>query len=131
MTLGQRPAKYLYPFNQPNLEKEYWKQLAHSYHKKIQELEKQVDTLNSDKILMEQKIRSLIEPSASGITIQNLKVNNIQSGAAFNISENLYSSTKSDMDMDLGPNSMNIGDGNKMENTERRKVKLLPPQEFE
>lgn len=108
----------VYQSNQLDFEKEYWKQLARSYDIKIQELEK--------------KVNSLIK-SEYGINIQNIKVNNIQSGAAFNIAEQLYCSTKSDMDMDLGPNSMNTGDFNNlehMENLEPWKVKLLPPQTF-
>lgn len=114
--------------SEPDFEKEYWKQLAHFYRIKVQKLENKVDTLNLELTLFEQKLKSLTKQSHKGITIQNLKVNNIQSGAAFNIAEKLICSTKSDMDMDLGPNSMNIGDYNKMENTDQRKVKLLPPQ---
>lgn len=121
--------KHIYQNNQAEIE--YWKQLAQSYLNKIQELEKKVDAINSDRMLFEQKMEGFIKQSKSAITIQNLKVNQIQSGAAFNIAETLYSSTKSDMDMELGPNSMNIGDSNNMEHTERNKVKLALPDEFE
>lgn len=97
-------------YGQQRLENQYWIQLAQSYLHKIQELEQKVDNLNLQQHMVHQKLRA-----GNGITIQNLKVNNIQSGAAFNIAEKLYSTTKSDMDMDLGPNSMNVGDHNQME----------------
>ncbi|WP_102261923.1 hypothetical protein [Mesobacillus jeotgali] len=108
-------------------EKEYWKQLAFSYQSRIRELEEKVELMKSEQ---NGELQSEIINDTSGkISIQNVKVNQIQSGAAFNIAEMIYSTTKSDMDMDLGPNSMNIGDHNRMEHQEGYRVKLGPVQE--
>lgn len=108
-------------------EKEYWKQLALSYYSKINELEEKVELLKSEQST--QQHSDIINDTIGKISIQYVKVNNIQSGAAFNIAEKLYCSTKIEMDMDLGPNSMNIGDCNRMEHQEGYKVKLGPAQE--
>ncbi|MGV2940875.1 hypothetical protein AB5I83_14855 [Mesobacillus sp. LC4] len=97
-------------------EKEYWKQLALSYQTRIRELEEKVELMKSEQ---NGELQSeIINDTTGKISIQNVKVNQIQSGAAFNIAEMIYSTTKSDMDMDLGPNSMNIGDHNRMEHQE-------------
>ncbi|MFT9596212.1 hypothetical protein [Mesobacillus sp.] len=109
-------------------EKEYWKQLALSCQSKIRELEEKLESLKQDQNKQQQS--DIVNDTTGKISIQNVKVNNIQSGAAFNIAEVLYCSTKSDMDMDLGPNSMNIGDYNKMEHQEGYRVKLGPVQEM-
>lgn len=108
-------------------EKEYWKQLALSYQSRIRKLEEKVESLKSEQNGQLQS--DIINDTTGKISIQNVKVNQIQSGAAFNIAEMLYCSTKSDMDMDLGPNSMNVGDCNKMEHQEEYRVKLGPVQE--
>ena len=108
-------------------EKEYWKQLALSYQTKIMELEEKFELLKSEQSAQLQS--DIINDTTGKISIQNVKMNNIQSGAAFNIAEMIYSTTKSDMDMDLGPNSMNIGDNNRMEHQEGYRVKLGPVQE--
>lgn len=120
----QAVNNYFYPLI--HSEKEYWKQLALSYQTRIRELEEKVELMKSEQ---NGELQSeIINDTTGKISILNVKVNQIQSGAAFNIAEMIYSTTKSDMDMDLGPNSMNIGDHNRMEHQEGYRVKLGPEQ---
>ena len=104
--------------------------MVDAYFSRIQELEKKVQILLSERKNYDEQLLRQLENLSSGIAINNLKVNNIQSGAAFNIAERLICTTRSDMDMDLGPNSMNVGDYNQMNHTEDFKIKLPPPQEI-
>ena len=48
------------------------------------------------------------------INIDQLKINSIQSGASLNIGEQINSITNSEMQMEMGANSMNSGDCNQM-----------------
>lgn len=48
------------------------------------------------------------------VNVDQIKVNSIQSGAALNIGEQICCRTKSDMQMEMGPNAYNSGDCNEM-----------------
>lgn len=92
----------------------------------LNEMNKKIEQLYKEQKNLIQLLEESNQSKVPGIHIYQLKVNNIQSGAAFNLGERIICNTKSDMDMDLGPNSMNIGDNNSMENHEDREplVKL-------
>ncbi|RBW70176.1 hypothetical protein [Bacillus taeanensis] len=124
---------YHWRYNQLVNEYQLLKQLTYSNQQKSKKLKHEMKQLEKERKKLEELINKFLStnqhsPSVD-FTINNVKINQIQSGAAFNLGEKIFNYTNSDMDMDLGPNSMNVGDYNQMKHCadDNIKVKLPPP----
>ena len=96
--------------------------LLEVYYKKNRKLDRKIQYLTAENKLLREFLDKYFVPLkieqlhlSSDFNLEHLRVNSIQSGAALNIGERILNNTNSDMDMKLGPNSMNNGDHNVME----------------
>lgn len=97
-------------------------QSIQNYKEKISSLEQKINKLTiENKILREflDQAQSPVEIEtlylSCDTSLKELKINSLQSGSALNIGKLITNTTNSDMDMEMGSNSMNSGDANYME----------------
>ena len=88
----------------------------------IYTLYSQIHRLNLENNMLHRRIVRMQQPVnienlyfSHDINLDQLRVNSIQSGAALNVAQWIYSWTNSDMQMKMGSNSMNSGDCNEMQ----------------
>lgn len=97
-------------------------QLIQGYNQRFIFLERKINKLITENKMLREFLERSMHPLnienflnlSNDINLDKLRINSIQSGAAFNLGETISNTTNSDMDMKMGSNSMNSGDSNHM-----------------
>lgn len=99
-----------------------------AHKEKITHLESEIHRLTIENKML----RELLEREQYPLEVENLylsfdtyldelRINSLQSGSALNIGKLISNTTNSDMEMEMGDNSMNSGDSNQMEHINHEK----------